>query len=55
MSIASTFRLVGSSPKYFRRLAVATGLLSLGFGLLVAWQILVAGGLLTGHPQWTPR
>ena len=55
MSIASTFRLVGSSPKFFRRLTVATGLLSLGFGLLVAWQILVAGGLLTAHPQWTPH
>ena len=55
MSIASTFRLAGSSPKFFRRLAVASGLLSLGFGLLVAWQILVAGGLLTAHPQWTPH
>ncbi|PYP92190.1 MAG: high-affinity nickel-transport family protein [Candidatus Angelobacter sp. Gp1-AA117] len=55
MSIASTFRLVGSSPKFFRRLAIATGLLSLGFGLFVAWQILAAGGLLTAHPQWTPH
>ena len=55
MSIASTFRLVGRSPKFFRRLAVAAGLLSLGFGLLVAWQILGAGGLLTAHPQWTPH
>jgi len=55
MSIASTFRLAGSNPKFFRRLGMATGLLSLGFGLVVAWQICVTSGLLTAHPQWTPH
>lgn len=55
LSIASTLRLVGRSAGFSRHLALASGLISLGFGLVVAYQILVVNGLLTGHPQWTPR
>ena len=36
-------------------LRVASGLLSLGFGLFLVYQIGFVNGLLTGHPQWTPR
>ena len=38
-----------------RSLAVASGLLSLGFGLLISYQIGIVGGLFTSHPSWTPR
>ena len=55
MSIASAFHLVGGRQVFFRRVALASGVLSLGFGLLVAYQICVTSGLLTGHPQWTPK
>jgi len=55
MSIASTFRLAGQSVKFSRRLAIASGLLSLAFGLVVAYHICFVDGLLTAHPQWTPR
>ena len=55
MSIASTFRLARGSQPLFRRLALASGLLSLGFGLVVAYQISFVNGLLIGHPHWTPR
>lgn len=55
MSIASTFRLAGHSLKFSRRLAMASGLLSLAFGLIVAYHICFVDGLLTTHPQWTPR
>lgn len=55
MSIASTFRFVGRSLKFSRRLSVASGLLSLGFGLVIAYQICVVDGLLTRHPQWIPH
>jgi len=55
MSIASTFRLVGRSLNFSRRLAIASGLLSLAFGLIVAYQICFVDGLLTAHPHWTPR
>ena len=34
---------------------VASGLISLGFGLFLAYQIGFVSGLFTGHPQWTPR
>ena len=54
MSIASSFHLVRGSNLFFRRLALASGLLSLGLGLVVAYQICILNGLLTGHPHWTP-
>jgi high-affinity nickel permease len=38
-----------------RYLGVASGLLSLGFGLLLAYQIGVGDGLFTSNPQWTPK
>ena len=56
MSIASAFTLVsGGRQKFSRRLAFASGLLSLGFGLFVAYQICFVNGLFTTHAQWTPR
>jgi len=36
-------------------LRVASGVISLGFGLLLAWQIGVVQGLFTGQPQWMPH
>jgi high-affinity nickel-transport protein len=38
-----------------RYLALASGLLSLGFGLFLAYQIGMVDGLFTGHPRWTPE
>jgi len=55
MSIASTFRVIGRGLRFSRGLAMASGVLSLAFGLFVAYQICVVNGLLTGHPNWTPR
>jgi len=55
MSLASTFHFVGRSLNFSRRLAIASGLLSLVFGLIVAYQICFVDGLLTAHPHWTPR
>jgi high-affinity nickel-transport protein len=36
-------------------LRVASGLLSLGFGLFLAWQMGVVHGLFSGRPSWTPE
>lgn len=55
MSIASTVHIFGKSKLFFRRLALASGVLSLCFGLAVAYQIGIAGGLLTHAPRWVPR
>ncbi len=36
-------------------LGVASGFVSLGFGLFLAYQIGVVDGLLTANPRWTPQ
>ena len=38
-----------------RGMAVASSLLSLGFGLFLSYQIGFVDGLFSSHPQWTPR
>jgi hypothetical protein len=38
-----------------RGLRVASGLLSLAFGLFIAYRIGIVDGLFTGHPKWTPE
>jgi high-affinity nickel permease len=41
--------------RFSRHLAWASGLLSLSFGLLLAYRIGFVDGLFTRHPQWQPR
>jgi high-affinity nickel-transport protein len=45
--------------RHFARLSgdlrIASGVVSLAFGLFVAYRIGVVDGLFTGNPQWTPR
>ncbi len=36
-------------------LAAASGLLSVGFGLFIAYRIGFVDGLFTSHPRWTPH
>lgn len=56
MSIASAFTLVGKGrAKFSQRLSLASGLLSLAFGLFVAYEICFVNGLFTNHAQWIPR
>jgi ABC-type nickel/cobalt efflux system permease component RcnA len=55
MSLASTLRFAGRSQHVARTLAMASGLLSLSFGLFVVYQIGFVSGLFTAHPLWTPR
>jgi high-affinity nickel-transport protein len=43
----------GRSSRVERYLRVASGLLSLGFGLFLVYQIGVVDGLITGHPSAT--
>lgn len=37
------------------RLRIASGVISLAFGLFVAWRIGFVHGLFTANPQWTPQ
>ena len=55
MTIASAFHLVGGGQRFFQRVAFASGLLSLCFGLFIAYQICIVNGLFTTHPMWTPK
>jgi uncharacterized membrane protein HdeD (DUF308 family) len=56
MSIASAFKFLGTRHESFsQRLGLVSGVVSLAFGVLIAYQIGFAHGLFTGHPQWTPR
>jgi len=36
-------------------LRVASGLVSMGFGLFIVYEIGIVNGLFTGNPQWTPH
>ena len=55
---AISLPLAYAGKKYARMswgIRVASGVISLGFGLFLAYQIGFVNGLFTGHPQWTPR
>ncbi len=55
-AIALPFAYTGARLQSLNRsLRVASGLVSLAFGLFLAYQIGIVGGLFTGHPRWTPR
>ena len=45
----------GKCAGWNRSMAVASGLLSLGFGLFLTYQIGFVQGLFSSHPRWTPR
>jgi High-affinity nickel-transport protein len=54
--IAMPFALTAGRFSHWNRgMAVASGLLSLGFGLFLSYQIGFVDGLFTTHPLWTPR
>lgn len=43
------------SPRVGQVLRLSSGVLSLAFGLFLAWQIGVVHGLFSGQPSWTPE
>lgn len=56
LTIGSTF--VYGQKRFARigqHLSVAAGLVSLLFGLFIAYQIGFVDGLFTGHPHWVPK
>jgi hypothetical protein len=55
MGIASTVWMIGGTPLWSSRLRMASGLISLAFGLVLVYQICLVEGLFSGSPTWTPR
>jgi len=54
LSIASTLRYAGSRFRRFNRnLAMASGLISVAFGVFLSYQICVTQALFSAHPHWS--
>jgi high-affinity nickel-transport protein len=54
VAIALPFALSDRRSRFAGRLRLASGLVSVGFGCLLTYQIGIVHGLFTGHPRWTP-
>ena len=56
LSIASTLRYAGGRFRRFnRKLAMASGLISVAFGIFLSYQICVTQALFSAHPHWSPH
>ena len=56
VAMASALRYAGAKSAWInQRLAVATGFLSVAFGMFIVYQMGFAHGLFTAHPTWTPE
>jgi hypothetical protein len=56
IAMASALKYAGERSAWInRRLALATGLLSVAFGMFIVYQMGFAHGLFTHHPTWTPE
>jgi high-affinity nickel-transport protein len=54
--MASALNYAGSCSQWInRRLSLATGFLSIAFGLFLVYQMGFHYGLFTSHPVWTPE
>lgn len=56
MTMALTFRIAGAGQDgVSRKLRLVSGLVSLAFGIFIAYQVCFVHGFLSSTPQWTPR
>ena len=56
LAFSVPFTVAGNRLAWLNRsLVTTTGVVSLLFGLVVAYQIGIVDGLFTAHPSWTPR
>ena len=56
VALASALRYAGDKSAWInRRLSVASGWLSVAFGLFIVYQMGFVHGLFTAHPTWTPE
>jgi high-affinity nickel permease len=56
VAMGSALHFAGSRSAWIsRRLSVATGFLSVAFGLFIVYQMGFVHGLFTAHPTWTPE
>ncbi len=56
VAMASALNYAGARSQWInRRLSLATGFLSVAFGLFLVYQMGFHHGLFTSHPVWTPE
>jgi hypothetical protein len=56
LAFAVPFTAAGNRFAWVNRgMVTATGLLSVAFGLIVAYRIGYINGLFSSHPSWTPH
>lgn len=56
VAMASALNYAGSRSQWInRRLSLATGFVSMAFGLFLVYQMGFHHGLFTSHPTWTPE
>jgi len=55
VAVALPFALSPRQSRFAGRLRLASGLVSVAFGLLLTYQIGFVHGLFTAHPHWIPR
>jgi ABC-type nickel/cobalt efflux system permease component RcnA len=55
MSLAAALNVAGRSERISSKIALASGVLSLAFGMFVVYEMGFASGLFTAHPTWTPK
>jgi high-affinity nickel-transport protein len=56
VAMASALQYAGSRSQWInQRLSLATGLISLAFGLFIMYQMGFVHGLFANHPTWTPK
>jgi high-affinity nickel-transport protein len=56
MSLATAFQYATARHAgWAAKLKIASGLVSIAFGLLLVYQIFVDGGFYSSHPTWTPQ
>lgn len=56
VTMATALQYAGARSSWLHRnLSVATGFLSVAFGLFIVYQMGFRDGLFTGHPKWTPQ
>ncbi len=54
-AMGAPFAYAENRSRLSHGLRVASGLMSLGFGIFIVYQIVFVSGLFTAYPDWTPR
>lgn len=55
LAISVPYRFSSRVTRFHRWLGLSTAVFSIGFGLLLMYELGIQNGLLTGNPEWSPK